>query len=73
MLAENTGNSTTTIRHDKADSIKIVKGQKDSYGYEIDMHFDLSANTTEAITKVMEIKKSLEEKLFGREITPTPL
>lgn len=43
-------------------SVKIERGQKGGYGYEIGVKSD---GSTQAILEVLEMRKKIEEELYG--------
>ena len=55
--------NVTRVINEKADSIKITKGQRGAVGYELKMHFDLSISIDESIETVKEAKDKLEKQL----------
>lgn len=59
------------ILHDRPDKIKVVKGQRDSFGYELSVTCDFSKDLpADVIAKIKQIKRDLEIMLFGEEKKP---
>ena len=57
---------TQRIITERPDKIKLIKGQRDSYGYEITITTDFKGETTgDVIKKVKELKRNLKPCCSG--------
>lgn len=51
----------THIINERADSVKLIKGQRGSFGYEVKIHGELLSE--EGLTKVLDKLKEVTSKL----------